>query len=223
MPKWVTILLIVTVISMNLLSNITILSLPWLALTAGITVSWLVFLLMDITTKHFGAKPATILSIIAIIANTIFCLVCFVISKIGTYPKLDMILGGQWSILLASTTAYVVSAITNNYLNAMIGSMFKNNPDSKLAYITRTYISTFIGQFVDNFLFVVLAFVVLPLIPSAIQVHWTILQCVGCSLSCAFLEFLCEAIFSPLGYKISQKWKKENIGATYIEKYCSER
>ncbi|MBR6350963.1 MAG: hypothetical protein IKR93_01405, partial [Firmicutes bacterium] len=55
-PSSVTALFIFAVVTMNLLSRITLLSLPWLALNAGILISWLSFLLLDIVTKHFGAK-----------------------------------------------------------------------------------------------------------------------------------------------------------------------
>ncbi len=217
-----TILFVATVIGMNFLSRITVLSLPWLALNAGILVSWLSFLYMDIVTKHYGARAANRLSILAISANLTCCLVCLIVSRVCDYPALDMVVGGQWSILLASTIAFVVSALTNNYTNIYIGRFFRSNPDGKAAYAARSFISTFFSQILDNFIFVFLAFVVFPMIPGALQVHWTIAQCIGCSVACAGLELLSEMIFSPLGYCIVKRWKENGVGREYLAKYCSQ-
>ena len=219
-PPMLTILFIATVIAMNFLSRITVLSLPWIALNAGIYVSWLLFLLMDIVAKHYGARAANMLSLLAISANLVTCLICFLISHIWNYPELDMIVGGQWSVLLASTIAYIVSALVNNYSNVCIGRFFRNNPDGKAAYMARSYGSTLLSQIVDNFLFLFLAFVILPHVPGALQVRWTIPQCLGSALTCAVFELLTEVVFSPLGYCIVRRWKKEGVGREYISKYC---
>jgi uncharacterized PurR-regulated membrane protein YhhQ (DUF165 family) len=219
-PPVFTAVLVLTVITMNFLSRITLLSLPWLALNAGILVSWMSFLSMDIAAKHYGARAANLLSLVAISGNLLCCLVCVIISRIWHHPELDMVVVGQWSILLASTIAYVVSAVTNNYTNVMIGRRFVSNPDSKAAYAARSFVSTFLSQVVDNFLFVFLAFVVFPNLPGAFQVRWTLAQCVGCSVACAVLELLTEVVFSPIGYHVSKVWKAKGVGADYIQRYC---
>ena len=219
-PGAVTVLFIIAVITMNFLARITLLSLPWLALNAGILVSWLSFLLMDMVAKHFGARAANLLSIVAIAANLLCTLACVVIGRIWNYPELDTVVRGQWSILLASTIAYVISALTNNYTNVYIGSKFRKDPDGAAAYATRSFISTFLSQIVDNFLFVFLAFVVFPLIPGALPVRWSILQCIGCSVACAVLELISEVIFSPFGYMVVKRWKAQNVGHAYIERYA---
>lgn len=33
------------------------------------------------------------------------------------------------------------------------------------------------------------------------------------------VELIFQIIFSPIGFKIANRWKKENIGEEYIEKY----
>ena len=219
-PTFVVVIFILAIITMNLLAQFTILSLPWLALNAGIFVSWIVFLVMDVVTKHYGARAATMLSVIAIFINLLCSFVFLGISRLSSVAMLDMVLGGQWSVLTASTIAFVVSAIVNNYLNVAIGRLFPADPDGKAAYVARTYISTFISQCVDNFLFVFLAFMILPMIPGALPVRWTLWQCIGCSLTCAVLELATEAVFSPLGYRISEIWRQKNVGSEYISKYC---
>ena len=214
-------LFVLSVITMNFLARITLLSLPWLAINAGILVSWLSFLWMDVVVKHFGARAANLLSLVAITANLLCSLVCVVISRVWHYPALDMIVGGQWSILLASTIAYVVSALTNNYTNVSIGRRFRRNPDGAAAYAARSFVSTFLSQIVDNFLFVYLAFVVFPLLPGALPVRWTVEQCIGCSVACAGLELLTEMIFSPIGFRVLRQWREQDVGREYRQRYCA--
>lgn len=221
-PRAVTILFILAVITMNFLARITLVSLPWLALNAGILVSWLSFLLMDIVAKHYGARAANLLSLVAIAANLLCSLICVIISRVGNYPSLDMVVGGQWSILLASTIAYVISALTNNYTNVAIGRRFRGDPDGVAAYAARSFLSTFLSQIVDNFLFVFLAFVIFPWLPGALQVRWTIPQCIGASVACAVLELLSEVVFSPIGYAVIRRWKARGVGQDYLALYGTE-
>ena len=221
-PTLVIVLFSCSVILMNLLSSFTIVNLPYFALTAGVFVSWIGFLLMDILSKHFGPKAANRISWIALGANLIAVGVFFVISQIGTIPALDMVLHGQWSVLLASTTAFIASVLVNNFLNYLIGKAFKKNPDGKAAYVCRSYISTFLSQCVDNFLFTSLAFIILPLIPGALQVHWTWTQVSVCAVTCALVELGMEAIFSPIGYYVTKSWKRKEVGKEYRDLYYPE-
>ena len=152
-PVGMTVIFVLAVVLMNFLARITLVSLPWLALNAGITVSWVSFLFVDIVTRHFGAKAANMLSVVAIGVNLIVCFFSVVIGRLFDHPSLDMVVGGQWSILLASTIAYLVAALTNNYTNVFLGRrFFRQNPDGRKAFAVRSYISTFLSQCVDNFL-----------------------------------------------------------------------
>ena len=220
-PGLVLTLFCASVILMNLAANKTIVTIgDWFALDGGILVSWLCFLTMDIVTKRFGPKAATKLSIVAILVNLLACLVLFVVAKIPSdaddYTALNSIFSGTWFILLSSTIAFITSAVVNNFTNAGIGKMFKKNPDGKAAFVARTYVSTFIGQLVDNLVFSVLTFMVFaPIFWDGFS--WTFLQCLTCSLTGALAELLMEIIFSPLGYKICKKWEEEKVGQDYID------
>lgn len=218
-PGMVTALFVFAVVAMNFLARFTVLSLPWLAVTAGIFVSWLAFLLLDIVVKHFGARAGNLLSLLAIAVNLLFTLLCTLIGRLWNHPALDSLVGGQWSVLLASTVAYVVSALTNNYTNVGVGRRFRKNPDGAAAYAARSFVSTFLSQVVDNFLFVFLAFVLFPYLPGALQVRWSIPQCVGASVLCAVFELLTEVIFAPIGFKVVTGWKARGVGRDYLEKY----
>lgn len=219
-PSLVVTLFVVSVICMNLLANKTLVMLEWIALDGGILISWLSFMCMDIITKHFGPRASNKISILAVIINLLTCLIFFVVSIIPSnandYKELNQLLGGTWFILLSSTIAFIISALINNFLNFLIGSFFKKNPDGKCAYIARTYISTLIGQFFDNLIFSVFVFMIFaPIYWDGFR--WTIIQCIMCALTGAFLELLMEIIFSPIGYKIVTKWKKNNVGKEYLD------
>lgn len=219
-PATVVTLFVVSVVCMNLLANKTLLQLDWIALDGGILISWLSFMCMDIITKHFGPKASNRITVLAAIINLLTCLIFFVASAIpsnaGDYSVFDEIFGGTWFILLGSTIAFISSAIINNTLNWTIGKAFVKNPDGKLAYAARTYISTFIGQFLDNFIFSVIVFVFFaPIFWNGFC--WTLLQCAMCALTGAVAELIMEIIFSPIGYRITKKWEKESVGKEYLD------
>ena len=219
-PSSVAALFVISVVTMNLLANKTLVQNDFLALDGGILVSWLCFLSMDIVTKHFGPRAATRLSIFAIIVNLLCCLIFWIVSVIPSnaddYTAFNAIFGGTWFILLSSTIAFLSSAIINNFLNYALGKAFKRNPDGKLAYATRTYVSTFIGQFSDNLIFSIFCFMIFaPIFWNGF--HWTFIQSVTCSLIGAGIELLCEIVFSPIGYVVCKRWKRDGIGKEYFE------
>ena len=225
-PAPVVTLFVVSVICMNLLANKTLLQLPWIALDGGILISWLSFMCMDIITKHFGPGASNRVSILACGINLLTCLIFFIAAAIpsnaGDYSAFDGIFGGTWFILLGSTVAFLASALLNNTLNWLIGKCFRRKPDGRLAYAMRTYVSTFIGQFFDNFLFSIIVFTIFaPIFWDGFR--WTPLQCTMCALTGAVAELIMEILFSPIGYRIVKKWKSRRIGAEYLEHIERER
>lgn len=223
-PAPIFALFVIAIIAMNLLANKAV-SIPWswLALDCGIIVSWIAFMTNDIITKHFGPKEATKISIVAILINLLICLLFFIASKIpGIWGEsyvdgseaiinnaINKTFGGTWYVVLGSTIAFLVSAVVNNAINYGLGLIIKKKPNGFKTFAIRSYISTGIGQFVDNFCF--------ALIVSHVFFGWTMLQCITCSLTGMVLELLFEVVFSPLGYKIVQKWKAENVGQLYFD------
>lgn len=219
-PATVVTLFVVSVICMNLLANKTLLQTEYIALDGGILISWLSFMCMDIITKHFGAKASNQISVLAALINMLTCLIFIIAALIpsnaGDYTAFNSIFGGTWFILLASTAAFLSSAFINNTLNRFIGTLFCRNPDGRLAYAMRAYISTFIGQFFDNLIFSIIVFTVFaPIFWNGFC--WSIIQCVTCSLTGAAAEVFMEIVFSPIGYSITLKWKEDSIGKEYFE------
>ncbi len=219
-PATTVTLFVVSVITMNLLANKTLLQLDFIALDGGILISWLSFMCMDMITKHFGPKASNLISLLAAAINLLTCLIFFVASIIPSnandYTAFDSIFGGTWFILLGSTAAFLASAVINNTLNHLVGKAFRRNPDGKAAYAARSYVSTFVGQFFDNFLFSVIVFVALaPIFWDGF--HWTVLQCATCALTGAVAELLMEIAFSPIGYKITERWREHSVGKEYLD------
>lgn len=219
-PATVVTLFVVSVICMNLLANKTLVQTDVLALDGGILISWLSFMCMDIITKHFGPSASNKISILASGINLLTCFIFLIASLIPSdaadYTAFDGIFGGTWFILLGSTIAFLTSAVINNTLNWAIGKLFKSNPDGKLAFAVRSYISTFIGQFLDNFIFSLIVFVVFaPIFWDGFC--WTPLQCAMCALTGAVAELIMEILFSPIGYRVTKKWSEESIGKEYFD------
>lgn len=218
-PATVVSLFVVSVICMNLLANKTLVQTSWIALDGGILISWLSFMCMDMITKHFGPKASNRISVLAVGVNLLTCLIFFVAGSIPStaddYSAFDGIFRGTWFILLGSTVAFLISAMINNSLNWLLGKAFRKNPDGKAAYAVRTYISTFVGQFSDNFIFSVIVFMFFaPIYWGGFR--WTLLQCAMCALTGAVAELIMEIVFSPIGYRITKKWKAEDVGKDYL-------
>lgn len=228
-PSLVVMIFVVATVIMNQMAAKTVIMTDpsWLGVTGGLLLSWIPFLALDILNKAYGAKAATKVTLLGLIVNLVCVGIFQFISvfQIGgdpeTYAAFNATFKQTWQILTASSIAFLVSGIINNVINVGIGSMFKKNPDSKTAYVTRTYISTAIGQFVDNFIFTGLAFLVFFKLSIGTSLGWTIWTVLGTATFGALLELLMEVIFSPIGYKVCQKWRKESVGEDYLN-YCKK-
>lgn len=215
-------LLIISIVLMNLLANKSIdFNSNFIALDCGIIFSWITFLVMDLVVKRFGLKAANYLTISSLIINLFVSLLLVIVSYINgmwsaSYVEhgdainnaLNLTIRNTWYILLGSSIAFLVSSLVNNVLNHFIGKKLDQN-NTFWGFIGRSFISTFIGQFVDNLLF--------ALIVSLNFFGWNIVQCIMCALTGALLELLVETIFFPIAYKIVKKWEKDNVGKEYIE------
>ena len=177
--------------------------------------------MMDIVVKRFGLRAGNLLTVMALLINLFMALMLIIASFInGTWGEsygtsnpllvnhaLDHTFRNSWYVLLGSSVAFLASMLINNLLNHLIGKKYDQKSTFK-GFVLRSYISTFIGQFTDNLLF--------ALIVSLNFFGWSLIQCIMCALTGAFIELLFEVIFSPLGYKVTKKWEKEKVGIEYI-------
>lgn len=218
-PSVTMIFLVISCIGMNIFANRELVNFKYLALDCGFLLSWISFLCMDMLTKRYGAKAAIKLSLLALAFNLVWCGISFVISNIGnnwsayyTYNSdiansaLNDTFGGTWYVLLGSTCAMAIASIVNAIINAGIGKICKK--DSFGTYALRSYVSTAIGQFVDNMIF--------ALMVSVVFFGWNMVQVVMCSITGAVCELLAEVIFSPIGFRVCRKWEINGIGNEYV-------
>ena len=219
-PSLVVTLFCVSVILMNLLANKTIIQNDFIALDGGILISWLSFMCMDIITTYFGPKASTKIAILAILVNALASLVFYIASIIptsaGDFSSFDAIFKGTWFILLGSTIAFILASVINNTLNHSVGKILREKELSRKAYYLRSYISTFVAQFIDNLAFAIIVFMIFaPIYWDGFS--WTLIQCLTCALTGAMIELISEMIFSPFGYKIVKSWQKDGIGKDYLD------
>ena len=214
-PATVVTLFVVSVISMNLLANKTLVQTEFIALDGGMLISWLSFMCMDVLTKHFGLKAANSISVLAAAINLMCCVIYSIAGSIPStaadYTEFDRILNGTWFILLSSTAAFLLSAYINNGVNWLLGKLLASNKNEKRVFLIRTYVSTMLGQFMDNFIFSVLVFMFFaPRYWDGFS--WTLLQCTSCALTGALAELLMEILFSPYAYRVVKRWEKDAVG-----------
>lgn len=227
-PGVVTTISVVTVIIMNLMASKVVIMTPYLGVTGGVLLSWIPFLIGDIVVKTYGAKAATKLNILGLLVNLVCIGVFQLISviQIGVdaenYIAFNSVYTQTWQIFVASSIAFILSGVVNNFTNSGIGKLFKKNPDGAGAYMCRTYISTMLGQFVDNFIFAGLAFLVFFKISIGTTLGYTLTSVLGTAVLGALLELVMEVVFSPIGFKICKKWRSEFVGAEYLE-YCKQK
>lgn len=219
-PTMVVTLYVLSVIFANIFASKELVNISWLALDCGFLFSWMMFLCMDIITKRFGPKASIRISFMCIGINILTCAVFFLLGNIGgnwasfydtglpeVNDGINSLFRGNWFILAGSMFAMAVSAVVNSVLNHLIGKALKK--DNFATFSLRTYVSTAIGQFIDNFIF--------ASVVSYTLFGWTFKQIIFCSIAGAIAELLAEVIFSPVGYRICKKWDKDNVGADYLE------
>ena len=217
-----------SVVCANLLANKELFNYKYIALDCGFAFSWIMFLCMDIICKRWGAKASVKVSIFALVINLFVCGAFFLLSKTpGNWGEfysyspdlsvakavnqgLNTTIGGSWYVVFGSATAFLVSSIINGIINKSVGTFAENKlqKDNFFTFALRSYISTFIAQFVDNFFFVTLV--------SKVFSGWSWTQILLCSVVAATFELLCEVLFSGFGYKIVCNWEKENVGKEYL-------
>ncbi len=219
-PSLVITLFVVSVIMMNLLANKELISVKYFALDCGFPLSWISFLCMDMICKRFGPRAAAKISILALVINLaatlIFKLMSLTPGMWGEYystgmtevnTALNATFGGTWYVVMGSSIAMLAAAICNSFINQAVAKRLTYS--GYKAFAMRSFISTGIAQFVDNLTF--------ALIVSYHFFGWSAAQVLMCSVTGAVAELLCEVIFSPFGYRVSNRWDEENVGKQYLD------
>ena len=229
-PSMVTAVFVLSVVLMNLLAGKELYRSDYFCLNTGLALSWISFLCMDCICKRFGAKAATRISVLAIAVNMICAVIFWLLMltpgrwaafysaadpEVGEMISagIDSTFAGAWYIVAGSSIAMFASSVVNSFLNQLIGRKADNG--SYGGFAARSLISTTIAQFVDNFVFSALV--------SHVFFGWTWIQVLICSFTSMLIELGLEALFSPMGYKISRSWEKEQVGQLYLESFAEVR
>lgn len=223
-PAFVTAAFILSTVLMNLAASKVIFTIGNVAGTGGIILSFMPFLCMDVVTKRFGARAAIMLNILSALGNLFAVIFLSIVAAIPTetpYPEFNYVYGAVWFICLSSTVAFVASGVANSLIHQALGKLFKKNPDGKLAFFFRSYVSTFIGQAIDNFLFMFGVYVIFGPRVWGIPAM-AIMTCIGTGIFGGVLELLVEVIFSPFGYITCKRWEREGVGQEYIDLHSKD-
>ena len=220
---------------MNLLATVALYNEWWIAGDMGIIVSWISFLSCDALVKRYSVKGAIKIQIAALLVALVTLGILAAGSAIENALYAEYIAAGEYYPMLslfswefnvdngmvtlwttgASAVAFIVATIFNAIISNKILLKFKKRTSFK-AYAVAAYISTFVGQFVDNMVFAFLFTFFASRIGLWGMSPLTILALVTCSLTGAVLELIFEIVFSPIGFKLAEKWREQGIGAEYI-------
>lgn len=224
-PSLAVTFFVLSVVCMNLLANKELFSTEYLALDCGFTLSWFSFLCMDMICKRFGPKAAMKVSMVALFINLVTCALFSLLSRtpgmwgefysyVDSNPEmanvanaaLNATFGGSWYVVLGSALAMFTSSGINSIVNYLIAKSTKTTGFKNFAL--RSYISTMVAQFVDNFIF--------AMVVSHVFFGWTMTQVIVCSITGSVMELLCEILISPIGYKMVCSWEKHDVGREYL-------
>ena len=223
-PALTIVFFVIATIFMNIFGSRELISSEYLKLNDGIVFSWVGFACMDCVCKRFGKKAAFKMNVVATIIEVIVSIVFFVLMRVpGTWSAvfsapnaesgtmineaINSTFSGTWYIVLWSAIAMLSSGFLNIVLNMKIGE--KVDDGSYKGFSIRSFVSTIIAQFVDNFIFSAAV--------SHVLFGWSWKYVIICSITSMLIEFLLEALVSPLTYHIAKTWERENVGREYLE------
>lgn len=222
-PSMVITVFVLSVVCMNLMAGKELYSSKYFCINSGLALSWISFLCMDCICKRFGARAAVKISILAMAINVvtvgIFKLLSLTPGRWAAYystsdaatgdlinSSLNSTFGSAWYIVLGSALAMILSSVVNSYTNEFIGK--KTDKGTYGNFALRSFISTAAGQWVDNFVFSAMV--------SHVFFGWNWTQVLICATTSMIIELTLEAIFSPVGFKVSKSWEENGVGQDYL-------
>ncbi len=222
-PGIVTALFILSCVLMNLLANKELFRSDYICINTGLALSWMSFLCMDCVCKRFGSNVAIRLNIVAVVMNFLTSVIFFLLMKFpgnwaAMYSSPDATIGGMineglnatfsgaWYVVVGSAIAMLASGIINSLLNVKVGDM--SDDGTYKGFAIRSFSSTIVAQWVDNFIFSALV--------SHVFFGWNWKQVFICATTSMIFELVIEAIFSPIGFRVARNWEKEDVGSSYL-------
>jgi uncharacterized integral membrane protein (TIGR00697 family) len=151
-------------VTQNLFEMKTIGTATFSLMGGGTVVSWIPFMMGDIISEIYGEKCNVKVFTIAGILNAIVVILAqFVIFLPGTYPEQNAAFKQIFSNGVRTAVASFIAFMIGNYINTHIMVTMRDKAkasgkDNGFLFFARAVISTIVGQFFDNFIFLVVAF-----------------------------------------------------------------
>lgn len=185
----------------------------------AIFVSWIGFLAGDMMVKCFGTKAAIKVNIVAIgiqlLAICLFSLGMQIPSDADARAK-EIFTAAFWPCF-GGTMAFALATIVDSILSTFLLKCFKNRTSFK-AYAVASYVSTGLGQFLDNMFFALFFSMWQGWFTggAANTMSAVALHLLGFSAIGMVVELIGQAILSPVGFWLTKSWRKRGIGTEYI-------
>ena len=209
---FVTVLIISNIIAVK---PITVLPIAWfgnpaMILPASIIIFPVSYIIGDVLTEVYGYRIARGVIWLGFIANLLVALALWLATIIpGAFfwsqesqDSYSSILGQVPGILAASFIAYLVGEFSNSTVLSLLKFWMKG----KLLFV-RTIGSTVVGQGLDSFIFIFIAFGVFG--------DWSGAALLGAALAQWIIKILYEALATPLTYWVVNRMKRrEGIDVT---------
>ena len=200
-----TILFTACLLTANIVA-VKVISLFGLFVPAGIIIFPISYILGDILTEVYGYENTRSIIWLGFLANLLMVIVIFIAQHMPSAPfwsnqsSFDSILGYTPRLLLASFTAFLVGSFANSFVMSKMKLITKGR-----MLWTRTISSTAIGEGLDSFIFISIAFIG---IFSFNNLIFLILTQWG-------IKTLYEIIATPLTYGVVGYLKKREKMDTY--------
>lgn len=145
-------------------------SFPFIVMDGGLLVSWIPFFVSNIITETYGKESAKSLTISMTIVSLCVSILAVIISFIPTLPIYEeqakhfaFVFDNSIRVTVASLLSFFLANIAHISILDNLKKHTKN--DNNFSYLFRTFISGFLGQFIDNGVFEFLAFAKVGLTP----------------------------------------------------------
>ena len=167
----------------------------------GLLISWGVFLVSNVVVEVWDERTAMFMATFAALITFILMVIGRLIVLMPTLPEyaeqanaFALVFSNGPRTILSSVMAFWVGNLVNVHIIYKVKvALEKKNSDNRIWFFLRAAVSTLIGQFVDNALFMVLAFA--PIGLSVYEMTWfDILTAV---LSGTVIELVVESCFVP--------------------------
>jgi hypothetical protein len=190
-------------VAVLLISNVAsskIVDLRWFVFDAGTLLFPLSYIFGDILTEVYGYKKSKSVIWLGFISIFVMAVVFMVVGALpaasdwGNQDAYNKILGLTPRIVLASLIAY----FCGSFLNSFVLAKLKVATGGKFLWV-RTISSTIVGEGVDSFVFVIIAF--FGILPNSLLI--TII------ISNYLFKTAVEILFTPITYRIVAFLKKK--------------